>query len=724
MHSLDDYGHHMPALTFADLLGWATTAVEQVARVDRVEGDRPDANGAVRRDRALATVLAEVVEAQARQVGLGPSATARQTIRAMLGVPGRRPAVDVPPDLAEAGIGVLGTIHETVSGLALTDDDRLEDPDGSRKAAGAYYTPPSVIEILLDHTLTPVLDDRDTAVAIAGVRVLDPACGSGHFLDAAMVRIAAALEKVGTDPTVARTTAARCVLGVDVDPVAVVLARLGLWLRAADRALPPTAFSGQVALGDALAGARVGEVVDVHEAMFEPGPDDDRRESTARRKRWRALEDDDPGIVERAMSNDLDRTLDTLASLWHAPKVPGAPDPVEVLAQLAGGSGSAATRDGDRDAAALVDELVREHRPLHWPLDVPQSSSGFDVVVGNPPYVKSRAHGRANPGLRRRLTRTRPECRGGQWNLYVPFVALGADLLRPGGRSALLVPNSVVAADFAGPLQEHVADRVVEVLDFTEADLFDQASVHVAALVTTAAPVRDPVTFVRHTADLGIERSGPVDRELLARLPDGYWCLPLLGHSLDTPMDRLVELLGADRTIGDIATARDGCSTNEAYALKPLLAEDGTVDDRPTFRFANTGTIDPDRFLWGEREAVYLGEKYLHPVVPVAALEADFPKRAVEATSPKVLLAGLSARLEAVADQAGEWLCGKSAVQVLVDHPDEAVRLAAWLNRPELSDLYRALFGLAGFGGKGMNVAPALVSRLPAPPDDWRPSDA
>ncbi|MFT5224141.1 MAG: hypothetical protein ACI867_002473, partial [Glaciecola sp.] len=85
----------------------------------------------------------------------------------------------------------------------------------------------------------------------------------------------------------------------------------------------------------------------------------------------------------------------------------------------------------------------------------------------------------------------------------------------------------------------------------------------------------------------------------------------------------------------------------------------------------------------------------------------------------KVLLAGLSARLEAVADPDGNWLCGKSAVQVLVAEPHEAIRLAAWLNEPEMSALYRALFGLAGFGGKGMNVAPALVGRLPAPPDDW-----
>lgn len=675
---------HVRPATAAEVLAWARDLA--VPQAQEQVGDR-----------AVAAVLAAVVAKQAEARDLAPTAATQATIAAMLGAAGADAQVEVPYAVAVAGPTAAGVVHEGLH--------------GQRKASGAYYTPPALVDRLLDHVLDPVLA-RVPHAEVAGVRLLDPACGGGNFLVPALERIAGRLRDGGHGDADARRLAARCVVGIDVDPVAVVLARLALWLAVGDSRLPPTAFADQVRLGDALFGHAIRDDVGLDRAAFEPGPADERRVATRWRRDWDRALARDPDLVSRALAADTRLALDALVATWDAPKVVGSPQVLGVLEALADGAAP------PEDALDVVREVARERRPLHWPLAVPEAWHGFDVVVGNPPYVKARAHGREHPALRRRLTRTHPACRGGQWNLFVPFVALAADLLRAGGRSALLVPNAVLAADFVAPLHEHLRGRVEAVLDFTRADLFDEAAVHVAALVTVAEAVEDrPVRFVVHDADLDEVRTREVEASLLARLPAGYWCLPVLAADLEVPEGRLLDLLAWSTTIGDVATVRDGASTSEAYALKPLLREARPDDDATTVvRFANTGTIDPDRLLWGEREAVYLGRRLLRPVVDRAALADAFPRRLAEAERPKVLLAGLSSRLEAVADPDGEVLCGKSAVQVLVNDASTAKELADWLNRPELSALYRALFGLAGFGGAGMNVAPALVGRLPAPP--------
>src|SRR5690606_20477374 len=129
----------------------------------------------------------------------------------------------------------------------------------ARKTTGSYYTPSSLIELLLDSALDPVIEDAmkrgeqkataagqpDPAESIAdellSLTVCDPACGSGHFLVAAARRIAkrvAAVREGNPEPTLpaVRTALheviARCIYGVDLNPMAVELAKVSLWLEA------------------------------------------------------------------------------------------------------------------------------------------------------------------------------------------------------------------------------------------------------------------------------------------------------------------------------------------------------------------------------------------------------------------------------------------------------------------------------------------------------------
>ncbi|MBL7492508.1 N-6 DNA methylase [Frankia sp. AgB1.9] len=176
-------------------------------------------------------------------------------------------------DYRNLGAEELGGIYESLLELVPTFDPTtgeftLDIAAGhDRKTTGSYYTPPGLVEILLNEALDPVLDEAaaapDPEAALLAVTVCDPACGSGHFLAAAARRIARRLAAVRTgeaEPPVEATqhamrdVVAHCVYGVDLNPMAAELAKVALWLEALDPGQPLSFLDAHIKVGNALIG--------------------------------------------------------------------------------------------------------------------------------------------------------------------------------------------------------------------------------------------------------------------------------------------------------------------------------------------------------------------------------------------------------------------------------------------------------------------------------------
>ncbi|MDM3902968.1 N-6 DNA methylase [Mycobacteroides abscessus] len=136
-----------------------------------------------------------------------------------------------------------------------------------RKKSGSYYTPSDLIALVLDEALNPSIDeairDPNPAQALLDLTVVDPACGSGHFVVAAARRIATALATVRTgetEPTPAALRAAtadvieRCVYGVDLNDLAIEITKVALWLEAFDANRPFPFLDAHFRVGNALLG--------------------------------------------------------------------------------------------------------------------------------------------------------------------------------------------------------------------------------------------------------------------------------------------------------------------------------------------------------------------------------------------------------------------------------------------------------------------------------------
>ncbi|RPE44410.1 N-6 DNA methylase [Streptomyces sp. Ag109_O5-1] len=193
-----------------------------------------------------------------------------------------------PVDYLRMGAEELGSVYEALLELvpkhsAADRSFELVDRIGNdRKKTGSYYTPTPLTETLLDSTLNPVIDDAvkrgeqrasaegrpdpaDTIVEeLLSLTVCDPACGSGHFLVAAARRIAkrvAAVRERNPEPTegavrhALHEVVARCVYGVDLNPMAVELAKVSLWLEAMEPGRPLGFLDVHIKHGNGLIGA-------------------------------------------------------------------------------------------------------------------------------------------------------------------------------------------------------------------------------------------------------------------------------------------------------------------------------------------------------------------------------------------------------------------------------------------------------------------------------------
>lgn len=183
-----------------------------------------------------------------------------------------------PVDYKNVGARELGSIYESLLELHPTLDSssgyfKLETASGhERKTTGSYYTPTSLIENLLDTALEPVITqaimqggaEGNAELALLSLKICDPACGSGHFLIAAAHRLAKRLagvrtgdEEPGPDAmrTALRDVIGRCIYGVDINPMAVELCKVSLWLEALEPGKPLSFLDHHIRCGNSLMGA-------------------------------------------------------------------------------------------------------------------------------------------------------------------------------------------------------------------------------------------------------------------------------------------------------------------------------------------------------------------------------------------------------------------------------------------------------------------------------------
>lgn len=333
----------------------------------------------------------------------------------------------------------------------------LHNRSGARKSSGSYFTKPFAVEHLIDQAVDSTLDEHlarvaalladgkeaDATDALLDFRVADIAMGSAHFLTAVVDRLEARYTRFLTEHPIPQVTsqldrlrnaahaslgdladtveienssllrrliARRCIYGVDLNPIAVELARVAMWIHTFVPGLPLSFLDHNLVVGDSLTGiATIDEATSelVAEGIQGSLFDDPVRDT---------LETAQEPL--RRLANLTDATPDDIVKARNATEeLRQAVEPVARLLDLI-----VAARLGEADPVGLtslddVEHLLSAHArgvvaatsALHFPIAFPEvflrDRPGFDVTVGNPPWEKPQVEthefwGRHFPGFR------------------------------------------------------------------------------------------------------------------------------------------------------------------------------------------------------------------------------------------------------------------------------------------------------------------------------------
>jgi hypothetical protein len=347
----------------------------------------------------------------------------------------------------------------------------LHNRSGQRKATGTYFTKEFAVDHLLDEALEPALadhlarvqaieDDAKAAEAFFDFRVADIAMGSAHFLVAAVDRIeraftrylterklrgvrdeladlrAAAVKALGATADVVdddrlgdsallrRQIARRCIFGVDMNPIAVSLARLSIWIHTFVPGLPLSILDHHLVPGNSLVG--IGRKEELEEAVRAEGFE---QKGKNKQLKWAGGFDVDAMLakaleplqraarIAEATIPDVNRVKAALAEARRATAPLAALCDIVTACRIAKTEIPFEQEEWDELQGNLIGHAYHEKAkeslahlpPFHFPVAFPEvflrDRAGFDVLLGNPPWEKTQVEehafwARHLPGLR------------------------------------------------------------------------------------------------------------------------------------------------------------------------------------------------------------------------------------------------------------------------------------------------------------------------------------
>jgi adenine-specific DNA-methyltransferase len=626
---------------------------------------------------------------------------------------------------------MLGRIFENL--LARLDPITGENV---RSMTGSYYTPREIVDRMVDSSLIthlnqklninldklralfshdleddeiyPLLPEETTAILhlLGDIKVLDPACGSGAFPIGAMQRIVFVLGRLDPDaqkwleqqiaklPSELRqsirgqyasqnldyvrklTVIRSSIFGIDIQPVAIEIAKLRCFLtlivdqtvstKRRNRGIQPLPnLDFKFIAADSL-------IPLVESANIFGGDLDVIDEVQEIRAQYFATEDF--------------KQKESLKQSY-----------VDLLEK----------QTGDFEGESRIGQLKTFH-----PFDAESTASFFDteffygfskfnVILGNPPYIDLKLMTRVMPEARQKLNAIY-ESATGSWDLFVIFIERSLNLLEKDGVVSMIVKNQLLESGYAKAIRRFMGKyRVDSIIDYSAVQVFKSAAVYPVVFQVTKSNQKSAVLIEVATPTLESNEVSLIDKDVF--YGEANW-----GSFFTSKANRdFTEKFTDFKKLKDFPEIFEICPASmpyEAYEYVPFLKESTDINKNvKKFRkLINTGTIDPLQSLWGERQTRYLKSSYLEPVILDKDIEAISARRLNQARTLKIVIAGMSKRIEAFLDLNGEYIAGIATVIVVAsdnEDSDNFKYLAGILNSTLVSRWFTSNFNVTMAGG-------------------------
>ncbi len=381
----------------------------------------------------------------------------------------------------------------------------LATDKGERKATGSYYTPDYIVNYIVKNTIGPVVDEKwkeaqannkSFVDATLSVKVLDPAMGSGHFLVGSIEFLSEKLllavkkdidngrfsdESHLTSDWARREVVAHCIYGVDLNLMAVELAKVGLWLTTISKEKPLSFLDHRLKQGNSLIGAHlidlpwypdlkdktkkkentvlqkfedevhrpfVDKIVQQLNALSEI--DDDTIEHINQKK----------ALFEKLKENKQYLQIKSIADVYTAVYFGNETTEVNKNPKFAYNDLFWALKGDEKEWSRktykpwfkTAMEIARDKSFFHWELEFPElffeggapkENPGWDAVVGNPPY------GASFDSIEKDYIMKNFETVAWRGESYIAFIELSLNMGCKNGYTSMIVPDTWMSLKFS-----------------------------------------------------------------------------------------------------------------------------------------------------------------------------------------------------------------------------------------------------------------------------------
>lgn len=618
------------------------------------------------------------------------------------------------PNDAEVGVDpeMLGKIFENL----------LED----NKDKGAFYTPKEIVRYMCQESLiayletnTKVAKDKIRAfvlspeeavsdipeskkskllTALEEVKICDPAIGSGAFpmgLLNALLRCREALSGERYDRSeLKKSIIQNNIYGVDIEKGAVDIARLRFWLSIVVDEETPSPLPNldyKIMQGNSLIESFMG--VDLSKLTYEKEHKKDKGEIL--------LFDNEKNRLQKTVSN----LLKVYYSCFdHNRKVRLQREISETINRQL----EACFVDG-----AILEKLkginLAENNQFFlwhtWFSDVfsrEDGRSGFDIVIGNPPYIDSETMTLlGQTELREYIARNYKYIKG-NWDIYMAFLEFGLSISN--NCLCFITPDKWLSKPFGSKFREYCMIPRMSKIVHTGNKTFESAMVD--AIITLFVERTDNISSYKFVGNKDIVHVNTVSSCSISK--------PYYIDSLFSENHYLIKKIEDGKAmLNTIAECENACSTHDAYELSSFvynLTSDSNVSGN--LRLVNTGTIDKFSNKWGIKEITYLGSKYIYPVVNRYAFTNYFGNAYVrKGTSPKMIFKGLNL-LDGFIDFNGEYLPGKSTLVICSENIDDLKFLCGLLNSKLAIFYIKSKYASSSYCG-GITFSKDMINNFP-----------
>ncbi len=622
-----------------------------------------------------------------------------------------------------------------------------------------------------------LLQSKDPAVNLLKINILDPAMGSGHFLVGAVDFLADKIlevldetsektyfgnetykspllekitdirnrilqkaqnenyfidtEKLEDKNLIKRIILKRCIYGTDINPLAVELAKVSLWLHTFTAGAPLSFLDHHLKCGNSLVGASIKEFQNKIKDELPGSQFASFINVVSLIEELQNISDIDLAQLEHSadLYKNISRQIASFKQLLDVftadffLKPSSKKEQKKVLApmSLIDGTrgnpldviqGKISLTEKEQETLEKALNFADKKKFFHWELEFPEvyyengkpkAQPGFDVVIGNPPYIDSERMTKRLPEERKFLAK-RLETARGNWDVYIAFLEKGINLLKYKGILSFITPDKWLAKPFGDSFRKKFLPNFLR-LTRAGREVFQEAKVDAV------------ISFFQKGKELPNLQIEDLEKDSSRNFPKTSITAPYNWDWLFSKhTEILIKLKDSQETLSKLGKFENACATSDAYKLKPLIQDKCSFPTEKFFKIVNTGTLGRYFPKWKFKKMKYLGNSYRCPVVERKVFKETFNKIYLQRTqNPKIILKGLNLS-EGFLDKEGIFVPGKTTLVFLASHNNLQVLLFVLaLINSKLSSFYLKENFPAYSYNQGINFTPEMLNYFPLP---------